>query len=73
MKQWHSDATDASPTGLGAVLSQIDPLDHTRKQIVLYASRSLSPVERKYSQVEREALAIVWACVRLIVLRINLF
>ena len=65
-KDWITElTTDAIPTGLGAELSQIDPSDHTRRQIVLYASRSLSPIERKYSQVEREALAIVWACERL--------
>jgi hypothetical protein len=31
----------------------------------LYASRALSEVEKRYSQVEREALAIVWGCERL--------
>ena len=65
-KSWITElTTDASPTGLGAVLSQIDPLDQTRRQVILYASRGLSPVECKYSQVEREALAVVWACERL--------
>ena len=52
---------DASPVGLGAVLLQEqDGIDRP----VYYASRSLSPVERRYSQTEREALALVWACER---------
>ncbi|XP_053486641.1 uncharacterized protein LOC128611284 [Ictalurus furcatus] len=50
--------TDASETGLGAVLSQtFDGEEHP----VLYISRKLSPAERKYAAVEREALAIKWA------------
>ncbi|KAL1256495.1 hypothetical protein QQF64_012040 [Cirrhinus molitorella] len=32
---------------------------------VCYISRSLSECERRYSQTEREALALVWACERL--------
>ena len=31
-------------------------------RIVQFASRSLSAVEQRYSQTEREALAITWAC-----------
>ncbi|KAL9962010.1 hypothetical protein ACROYT_G031062 [Oculina patagonica] len=52
---------DASPVGLGAVLAQ-EQNDQWRP--VYYASRSLTAVERRYSQTEREALALVWACER---------
>jgi hypothetical protein len=62
IKNWKTELkTDASPTGLSAVLSQIDPQDPTRRRIVLYSSQSLRVVECKYSQVEREALAVVFA------------
>lgn len=51
-------ATDASGTGLGAVLSQ--HIGNTRCP-VLFISRKLSLAEQKYSTVEKEALAVKWA------------
>ena len=49
---------DASPVGLCAILTQ-------EEKPVLFVSRKLSKVESRYSQTEREALAVVWACERL--------
>lgn len=49
---------DASPVGLGAVLVQIDDKG---PRIIAYGNRTLSQCERKYSQTEKEALALVWA------------
>ena len=51
--------TDASPVGLGVVLEQKQKDGSYRP--VYYASRKLNDVEKRYSQFEREALAIHWA------------
>lgn len=52
---------DASPVGLGAVLIQDGPKG---PKVISYASKSLSDCEKNYSQNEKEALALVWACER---------
>ncbi len=49
--------TDASKDGLGCVLTQ-------GGQPVAYASRTLSKNEQKWAQIEKELLAIVFACER---------
>ena len=51
--------TDASNQGLGAVLLQEDR--DGMKHPIGYASRKLLPRESRYSTIERECLAIVWA------------
>ena len=47
---------------MDAVLSHV--VDGDKERPIAYASRSLSAAERKYSQLDKEALAIVFGVTR---------
>ena len=50
--------TDASEKAIGGVLTQDG-------KPVMFVSRVLTPTEQRYSNIEREALAVVWSVLRL--------
>ena len=52
-------SANASSFGLGVVLCQ---QDGDKWRPVAYASRSMSETERRYAQIEKEALAVTWVC-----------
>lgn len=55
-------SADASSYGIGTVLLQSQPCGGQRA--VAFASRSLTPTQARYSQTEKETLAITWATMR---------
>jgi hypothetical protein len=50
-------SVDASKDGLGAVLLQ-------NNLSIIYASKSLTDTQKKYAQIEKEALRIAFGCRR---------
>ena len=56
-------SADASAFGLGAVLLQRQSSGELKP--VAFISRSMTPTEQRYAQIEKEALAFTWACKRL--------
>ena len=52
-------ASDASPYGIGTVMSHVLQNGTERPTFIIFAPRTLSPVERNYAQINKEALTAV--------------
>ncbi|XP_062557640.1 uncharacterized protein K02A2.6-like [Armigeres subalbatus] len=52
-------SADASSIGIGATISHKYSNGHVK--VIQHASRALTPVEQRYSQIDREGLAIIYA------------
>ncbi|XP_055633124.1 uncharacterized protein K02A2.6-like [Toxorhynchites rutilus septentrionalis] len=52
-------SADASSIGIGATISHKYPNGHVK--VIQHASRALTPVKQRYSQIDREGLAIIYA------------
>ena len=55
-------AADASCYDLGGVVLQLQSDNSWRP--ISFLSRSMTPTETRYAQIEKEALALIWACER---------
>lgn len=53
-------SADVSPYGLGAVLFQQQHDDKWKP--VAFTSQTMTETERRFSQIEKKVLALVWAC-----------